>query len=77
MIPQAVIAVLACARLGAIHYVGFGGFAPNELAIHINNAKPNVIVTAFCGIGFQRLLWGFIHVINLSFLTKKIFYDNS
>jgi propionyl-CoA synthetase len=46
MIPQAVIAMLACARLGAIHSVVFGGFAPHELAIRIDDAKPRVIVTA-------------------------------
>jgi propionyl-CoA synthetase len=46
MIPQAVIAMLACARLGAVHSVVFGGFAPHELAIRIDDAKPKVIVTA-------------------------------
>ncbi|WP_207458764.1 propionyl-CoA synthetase [Azospirillum sp. SYSU D00513] len=50
MIPQAVIAMLACARLGAVHSVVFGGFAPNELATRIDDAKPKVIVTASCGI---------------------------
>ncbi len=46
MIPQAAVAMLACARLGAIHSVVFGGFAPNELAIRIDHSKPKVIVTA-------------------------------
>ena len=46
MIPQAVVAMLACARLGAVHSVVFGGFAPHELAIRIDDAKPKVIVTA-------------------------------
>jgi len=46
MIPQAVIAMLACARLGAIHSVVFGGFAPHELAIRIDDAKPKVIISA-------------------------------
>jgi len=46
MIPQAAIAMLACARLGAVHSVVFGGFAPHELAIRIDDAKPKVIVTA-------------------------------
>jgi propionyl-CoA synthetase len=46
MIPQALFAMLACARLGAIHSVVFGGFAPHELAIRIDDAKPKVIVTA-------------------------------
>ncbi|HCP35137.1 MAG TPA: propionyl-CoA synthetase, partial [Deltaproteobacteria bacterium] len=52
MIPEAVVAMLACARLGAIHSVVFGGFAPNELAIRIDDAKPKVLVTASCGIEF-------------------------
>jgi propionyl-CoA synthetase len=56
MIPQAVMAVLACARLGAVHSVVFGGFAPNELAIRINDAKPNVIVTASCGIEGKKVI---------------------
>ena len=46
MIPQAVISMLACARLGAVHSVVFGGFAPHELAIRIDDARPKVIVTA-------------------------------
>ncbi len=46
MIPQAAVAMLACARLGAIHSVVFGGFAPHELAIRIDDAKPKVIITA-------------------------------
>ena len=46
MIPQAVIAMLACARLGAIHSVVFGGFAPHELAIRIDDAKPKAIISA-------------------------------
>ncbi len=50
MIPQALVAVLACARIGAIHSVVFGGFAPNELAIRIDDAKPRMIVSASCGI---------------------------
>ena len=50
MIPEIVIAVLACARLGAIHSVVFGGFASNELAVRIDDAKPVAIVTASCGL---------------------------
>ena len=50
MIPEAVVAMLACARIGAVHSVVFGGFAPNELAIRIDDATPKVIVTASCGI---------------------------
>lgn len=50
MIPETVIAMLACARLGAIHSVVFGGFAANELAVRIDDAKPKAIVSASCGI---------------------------
>ena len=56
MIPEAVVAMLACARLGAIHSVVFGGFAPNELAIRIDDAKPKVLVTASCGIEFSNII---------------------
>lgn len=56
MIPQALTAVLACARLGAVHSVVFGGFAPNELAIRINDAKPDVIVSASCGIEGKKVI---------------------
>ena len=50
MVPQTIVAILSCARLGAIHSVVFGGFAPNELAVRIDGAKPKVIVSASCGI---------------------------
>src|SRR5438105_8362933 len=50
MIPEAVVAMLACARIGAVHSVVFGGFAPPELAKRIADAKPKVIVSASCGI---------------------------
>ena len=50
MVPEAVIAMLACARIGAIHSVVFGGFAAHELASRIEDAKPKVIVSASCGI---------------------------
>lgn len=50
MIPQAVIAMLACARIGAIHSVVFGGFAADQLAVRINHAKPKVTLSASCGI---------------------------
>ena len=56
MIPEAVIAMLAVARLGAIHSVVFGGFAPPELAIRIDDAKPKVILTASCGIEIKRVI---------------------
>ena len=50
MIPEAVIAMLACARLGAVHSVVFGGFAAHELAARIDDARPKVVVSASCGI---------------------------
>lgn len=56
MIPETVIAMLACARIGAIHSVVFGGFAANELAVRIDDATPNVIVTASCGIEINRVI---------------------
>ena len=56
MIPEAAIAMLACARLGAVHSVVFGGFAANELATRINDAKPKVIVSSSCGIEVKRII---------------------
>jgi propionyl-CoA synthetase len=56
MVPEAVIAMLACARIGAIHSVVFGGFAADELATRINDARPKVIVSASCGIEVNRLV---------------------
>ena len=56
MIPEAVIAMLACARIGAVHSVVFGGFAPHELAIRIDDAQPKVIVSASCGIEPSRVV---------------------
>ncbi|MCG8632742.1 MAG: propionyl-CoA synthetase [Desulfobacterales bacterium] len=56
MIPEATFAMLACARLGAVHSVVFGGFAANELATRINDAKPKVIVSASCGIEVTRVI---------------------
>jgi propionyl-CoA synthetase len=56
MIPEAVIAMLACARIGAVHSVVFGGFASKELSVRINDAKPKVIVSASCGIEAARVI---------------------
>ena len=56
MIPEAVIAMLACARLGAVHSVVFGGFASNELAIRIDDAKPKIVVSASCGLEPGRIV---------------------
>jgi propionyl-CoA synthetase len=55
-VPEAVIAMLACARLGAIHSVVFGGFAANELATRIDDAKPKAILSASCGIEGSRVI---------------------
>ncbi len=56
MVPEAAIAMLACARLGAIHSVVFGGFAANELAVRIDDAKPKLLVSASCGIEPGRVV---------------------
>jgi propionyl-CoA synthetase len=56
MVPEAVVAMLACARLGAIHSVVFGGFAAHELAIRIDDARPRVVISASCGIEVDRVL---------------------
>ncbi len=56
MVPEAVVAMLACARLGAVHSVVFGGFAPMELAARIDDAEPKAVVTASCGIEASRVI---------------------
>ncbi|MBT3201845.1 MAG: propionyl-CoA synthetase [Phycisphaerales bacterium] len=56
MIPEAAMAMLACARIGAVHSVVFGGFAPRELAIRIDDAKPKVILSASCGIEGKKVI---------------------
>ncbi len=56
MIVQAAVAMLACARIGAIHSVVFGGFAPHELALRINDAKPKVVVSASGAVEVKRLI---------------------
>ena len=56
MIPEAVIAMLACARIGAVHSVVFGGFAAHELAARIDDAEPKVILSASCGIEPNRVV---------------------
>ena len=56
MIPQTAFAMLACARIGVIHSVVFGGFAPHELAVRIDDCKPRLIITASSGIEFDRLI---------------------
>ena len=56
MVPEAIVAVMACARIGAVHSVVFGGFAANELATRIDDAKPKAIVSASCGIEPNRVI---------------------
>ncbi|MER5968219.1 propionyl-CoA synthetase [Streptomyces sp. NPDC002055] len=56
MVPEAAVAMLACARLGAVHSVVFGGFAPRELAARVDDARPKVLVTASCGIEPGRVV---------------------
>jgi propionyl-CoA synthetase len=56
MVPEAVFSMLACARIGAVHSVVFGGFAPNELAIRIDDARPKVIVSASCGVEGKKVI---------------------
>jgi propionyl-CoA synthetase len=56
MVPEAVIAMLACARIGAVHSVVFGGFAANELATRIDDAKPRLVLSASCGLEVGRIV---------------------
>ena len=56
MAPEAVIGMLACARIGAVHSVVFGGFAPKELAARIDDAKPKLVLSASCGIEVDRVI---------------------
>jgi len=56
MVPEAVVAMLACARIGAVHSVVFGGFAAHELAVRIDDAAPAVVVSASCGIEVSRVI---------------------
>jgi propionyl-CoA synthetase len=56
MVPEGIISMLACARIGAIHSVVFGGFASNELAVRIDDAKPKAIIAASCGLEPNRIV---------------------
>jgi propionyl-CoA synthetase len=56
MTPETLIGMYACARIGAVHSVVFGGFAPNELAVRIDDAQPKVVLTASCGVEVQRVV---------------------
>lgn len=79
MVPQAVIAMLACARIGAVHSVVFGGFAANELAVRIDDAQPKVIVSASCGlepgrtVAYKPLLDGAIELASHKPLRCVVF----
>ena len=56
MVPEALVAMLACARIGAVHSVVFGGFAAKELATRIDDAQPKIVLTASCGIEPGRIV---------------------
>ncbi len=56
MIPEVIISMLACARIGAIHSVVFGGFAAEELASRISDVLPKVIISASCGLEPKRII---------------------
>ncbi|SHF73306.1 propionyl-CoA synthetase [Modicisalibacter ilicicola DSM 19980] len=56
MVPEALVAMYACARLGAVHSVVFGGFAPHELAMRIEDAEPKVVIAASCGIEVDNVI---------------------
>lgn len=56
MVPQAIVAMLTCARLGAVYPVVFGDFAPYGLALRIDDAAPRLVLTASCGLEFDRMV---------------------
>ncbi len=66
MVPEALMAMLACARLGAVHSVVFGGFAPNELAVRIDDARPKVIIATSCGIEGMTKVIEYLPMLNLA-----------
>ena len=80
MVPEAVIAMLACGRIGAIHSVVFGGFASNELASRIDDSKAKILVTASCGfepgrtVEYRPLVDGALKLAQHK-LEKVIFYQ--
>lgn len=82
MIPQAVIAMLACARIGVIHSVVFGGFAPHELALRIEDAQPKAIISASYGIEFDKYI-PYKHLVDKAIEESgfkplfKIFYQRT
>lgn len=70
MIAEAAIGMLACARLGAIHSVVFGGFAPHELAVRIEDAEPKVVMTASCGIEVDKVI-PYMPLVNRAILDSR------
>ena len=72
MIPEAVIAMLACARIGAIHSVVFGGFAPKELGSRIADAKPNMILTASCGVESNNKIIEYKKILDEAIAISKV-----
>ena len=70
MIPQTVIAMLACARLGAIHSVVFGGFAPRELAIRIDDSKPKLLLTATAGLEIKKVI-DYMKIVDVALEESK------
>ena len=80
MIPEAVVAMLACGRIGAIHSVVFGGFASNELASRIDDSKAKILITASCGfepgrtVQYKPLVNGALNLANHK-LNKVIFFQ--
>ena len=70
MIAEALMAMLACARLGAVHSVVFGGFAPNELAIRIEDAEPKVIMTASCGVEVKKII-PYMPLVNKAMMDSR------
>jgi len=70
MIPEAVMAMLACARLGAVHSVVFGGFAANELAIRIEDAEPKVIMAASCGVEVKKII-PYMPMVNKAIMDSR------
>ena len=71
MIPQAMIAMYACARIGAIHSVVFGGFAPDELANRIEQSGAKLIITASCGLEREKVI-PYVKIVDEASKTAKI-----
>jgi non-ribosomal peptide synthetase component F len=74
MIPEAAVAMLACTRIGAIHSVVFGGFAPAELAVRINHTAPKLVIAATCGLEGKKGALAYMPLVNraLELSTVKV-----